>query len=215
MSATHFQSQAIPNGARRPYQDVLDYRLLAAALFLLVLGLVMVTSASLSIAESKLHSPFFFVYRHTFAIGLGLTGALLAFATPMKWWERSGTFLFFFGIFLLILVLVPGIGKTANGATRWINLGAFSLQSSEYMKLFAVAYIAGYLVRRSDEVSSRITGFIKPLLLMGGYACWLAQMSRAGCGWRLRLPRRRWRVNWRMPPARRTTTVCAILRWQR
>jgi len=162
-----FQSQAIPHGARRPYRDALDYRLLAATVFLLVLGLVMVTSASMSIAEAKLQNPFFFVYRHLFAISLGLLGAVLAFATPMTWWERSGTALFFLGILLLILVQVPGLGKTANGATRWIDLGVFSLQSSEYMKLFAVAYIAGYLVRRGDEVSSRITGFIKPLLLIG------------------------------------------------
>jgi cell division protein FtsW len=167
MTAVNLHPQAVPRGARRPYEDVLDYRLLATALFLLVLGLVMVTSASLSIAESKLHSPFYFVYRHVFAMGLGLSAALLAFATPMSWWQRHGTALFFFGILLLVLVLVPGLGRTANGATRWINLGPFSLQSSEYMKLFAVAYIAGYLLRRGDEVSSRLIGFIKPLLLIG------------------------------------------------
>ena len=85
----------------------------------------------------------------------------------MEKWQQHGTALLFFGIFLLLLVQVPGLGKTANGATRWINLGVFSLQSSEYMKLFAVAYIGGYLVRRSDEVSSKFIGFLKPLLLIG------------------------------------------------
>jgi len=93
--------------------------------------------------------------------------AALALSLPMRFWEKSGTVLYFLGILLLLLVLVPGLGKTVNGATRWIPVGPFTLQSSEFVKLFAVLYLSGYLVRRSDEVSSRLSGFIKPLFLIG------------------------------------------------
>jgi cell division protein FtsW len=85
---------------------------------------------------------------------------------PVRWWQRYGTLLFFLGIALLVLVLVPGIGRSVNGATRWIPLGPFNLQSSEFMKFFAVVYVAGYLVRRREEVATRLIGFIKPMILM-------------------------------------------------
>jgi cell division protein FtsW len=151
---------------RRPLLPPLDWWLLGAALFLLGLGLVMVASASLPIAERQGAMPLHYVLRHLIALGLGLSAATLAFALPLSWWEKSGTLLYFAGIGLLLLVLVPGLGKNVNGATRWIPVGPFSLQSSEFVKLFAVIYVAGYLVRRSEEVTTRLSGFAKPLLLI-------------------------------------------------
>ncbi|WP_275097459.1 putative lipid II flippase FtsW [Sedimenticola hydrogenitrophicus] len=150
-------------GEGRKLLPSLDYLLLMAALALLGLGLVMVASASLHrIGEA----PFYYMNRHLLAIGLGLLGALLISQVPVAQWERSGTLLYFTGLLLLVLVLVPGIGREANGATRWIPLGPFNLQSSEFMKLFMVVYIAGYLVRRQLEVAHSIWGFIKPMLLL-------------------------------------------------
>jgi cell division protein FtsW len=150
-------------GEGRKLLPSLDYPLLMAALALLGLGLVMVASASLHrIGEA----PFYYMNRHLLAIGLGLLGALLISRVPVAQWERSGTLLYFTGLLLLVLVLVPGIGREANGATRWIPLGPFNLQSSEFMKLFMVVYIAGYLVRRQLEVAHSIWGFIKPMLLL-------------------------------------------------
>lgn len=154
----------------------LDYWLLGAALLLLGLGLVMVASASLPIAGRHFGAPFHYLIRHGIAVTIALVAAAAAFATPMAWWEKSGTVLYFLGILLLLLVLVPGLGKTVNGATRWIPLGPFSLQSSEFMKLFAVIYVAGYLVRRSEEVSTRLSGFAKPLLLIS-VACALIMVQ--------------------------------------
>jgi cell division protein FtsW len=151
---------------RRMRVPALDYWLLGAALLLLALGFVMVASASLPIADRHGGAPFHFVIRHAIAIALGLAAAGATFSIPMRWWEASGTLLYFVGILLLVLVLLPGLGKTVNGATRWIPLGPFSLQSSEFMKLFGVVYVAGYLVRRSAEVSTRWSGFAKPLLLI-------------------------------------------------
>ena len=160
------QAQLSVGRGRRLRLPPLDYWLLGAALALLGLGLVMVASASMPIGVRHNVGPFYYLLRHGIAIGIGLAAAGAVFATPMAWWEKGGTALYFFGILLLILVLVPGLGRTVNGATRWIPLGPFSLQSSEFMKLFAVIYISGYLVRRSEEVSNRLSGFVKPLLLI-------------------------------------------------
>lgn len=161
MNLTAHRQATIGEGRR--LLPALDYPLLFAALVLLGLGLVMVASASLHrIGEA----PFYYVNRHLVAIGLGLLGALVISRVPVTLWERSGTLLYFIGLLLLVLVLVPGVGREANGATRWIPLGAFNLQSSEFMKLFMVIYIAGYLVRRQLEVAHSIWGFIKPMLLL-------------------------------------------------
>ncbi len=153
-------------GTRRQRLPAMDYWLLCVAAALLGLGLVMVASASMNTADRLFDAPFHYVIRHAIAMCIGLGAAAVVYAVPPEAYEKSGTALYFFGIFLLLLVLVPGLGKTVNGATRWIPLGPFSLQSSEFVKLFAVIYIAGYLVRRSDEVSTRLSGFIKPLLLI-------------------------------------------------
>lgn len=154
--------QATIGEGRKPL-PALDYPLLFSALVLLGLGLVMVASASLHRISD---APFYYMNRHLVAIGLGLLGALVIARIPVALWERSGTLLYFTGLLLLILVLLPGVGREANGATRWIPLGAFNLQSSEFMKLFMVIYIAGYLVRRQLEVAHSIWGFIKPMLLL-------------------------------------------------
>jgi cell division protein FtsW len=144
----------------------MDWSLLFCVLLLLAFGFVMVSSASLSIADRTFDAPFHFVTRHALALGLAMGLGILAFAVPTAWWERSSTALFFIGLLLLVLVLVPGIGRTVNGATRWIPLGPLNLQSSELMKLFAVIYISGYLVRRRQEVTTRLSGFLKPMFLM-------------------------------------------------
>ncbi|MDF1529363.1 MAG: putative lipid II flippase FtsW [Sedimenticola sp.] len=141
----------------------LDYPLIIAAVALLGLGLVMVASASLHRIND---APFYYMNRHLIAIALGLVGCLIVAQIPVAYWERSGALLYFVGLFLLILVLIPGVGREANGATRWIPLGPFNLQSSEFMKLFMVIYIAGYLVRRQLEVALSVWGFIKPMLLL-------------------------------------------------
>ncbi len=143
-----------------------DHWLLGAALLLLCFGFVMVSSASLSIAEKNFGAPFHYVIRHGLAIALGLGAAVLCFRVSLDGWERYGAALYLLGILMLLLVLVPGLGKTVNGATRWIPLGPLNLQSSEFMKFFAVIYVSGYLVRRQREVSNTFAGFLRPMLLV-------------------------------------------------
>jgi cell division protein FtsW len=144
-----------------------DTLLLLCVLALLGLGFVMVTSASLPIAGRVYGEPFFFVIRHGIALGLALVCGLICFAIPVQAWERAGIWLMLIACALLLLVLIPGIGRTANGATRWIPLGPFNLQPSELIKFFAIIYVSGYLVRRQLEVSTSLMGFVRPMLLVG------------------------------------------------
>lgn len=148
----------------------LDYPLLLCAIGLLAFGWVMVTSASMSIAEACCQNPFHYSIRHAIALGLALMLGLMAYNVPPHWWERHGVWLFLASALVLILVLIPGIGRTVNGATRWIPLGPLNIQPSEFVKLFAVLYVAGYLVRHADKVVNQISGFIRPLILIGAAA---------------------------------------------
>lgn len=101
----------------------MDWPLLICVLLLLGFGFIMVASSSMSIADRGFGDPFHFVLRHGLALGLALAAGLLVFLIPANWWEKSGALLFFLGIALLIAVLVPGVGRTVNGATRWIPSG--------------------------------------------------------------------------------------------
>lgn len=141
-----------------------DWVLLLAVLALIGLGIVMVSSASLHLAGSG--NPFHYLSKHMVALTLGVTGALLTLQIPSNWWEKGSTWLYFLGLLLLFVVLIPGLGKTVNGATRWVAVGPFNLQTSEFMKLFLIFFMAGYLVRRQVEVAHTVWGVVKPLLLL-------------------------------------------------
>lgn len=141
-----------------------DWALLLAVLALIGLGIVMVSSASLHLAGSG--NPFHYLSKHMVALTLGVTGALLTLQIPSNWWEKGSTWLYFLGLLLLFVVLIPGLGKTVNGATRWVAVGPFNLQTSEFMKLFLIFFMAGYLVRRQVEVAHTVWGVVKPLLLL-------------------------------------------------
>lgn len=156
-----------PGTRRRDRVQPLDYPLLVCALGLLAFGFVMVASASMSVAETCCHNPFFYVTRHALALGLALAAGLAVYQVPLEGWERSGTWLFLLSLGFLLLVLVPGIGRTVNGATRWIPLGPLNIQPSEFVKLFAVIYVSGYLVRHADSVANQVSGFIRPMVLVG------------------------------------------------
>jgi cell division protein FtsW len=146
------------------HASAVDWMLLLAVLALVGLGIVMVSSASLHLAGSG--NSFHYLSKHLIALALGLMAAFVALQVPSHWWEKGSTLLYFFGLLLLAVVLIPGVGKTVNGATRWVALGPFNLQTSEFMKLFMIFYMSGYLVRRQVEVAHSVWGVIKPLLLL-------------------------------------------------
>ena len=148
------------------YTHTLDPWLLGSALALLMLGLVMVTSASVSVAEASFANPFYyFVKQLIFAVG-GVLLAAVVLTVPTACWERAGWSLLLLALVLLALVLIPGIGKTVNGSSRWLALGPLRLQASEVAKLFLLVYLAGYLVRHAEIVRTRVRGFLRPLLML-------------------------------------------------
>lgn len=144
----------------------LDTWLSLAAAILLVWGLVMVASASVAQAEKLTGQPFYFFWRQLLFIALGLGAGFAMYCVPMKQWETSGPWLVAFAIFLLILVLIPGIGVKVNSARRWIDLGLFRLQASEPARLALILFLAGYITRRQIELQNGFKGLMMPLLLL-------------------------------------------------
>ncbi len=136
------------------------------ALLLLLVGIIMVGSASTEVSARTYGSPFYLLIKHSAYVLIGLVAGIMAILTPVRVWQKLDIPLLIVSFGLLIAVLVPGVGREVNGATRWIPLGFFTLQGSEFVKLFSVFYVAGYLVRHKTEVNTSITGFIKPLVLI-------------------------------------------------
>ncbi len=136
----------------RPPQAQFDELLIWILIALLMLGLVMVYSASIATAEANKfigYQPAYYLLRHGIYIAAGLLVGLFAFQVPVHIWQSYAPYLFLFGAALMILVLVPGVGREVNGSRRWLSLFVINLQPSELMKLFAVLYAADYTVRKS------------------------------------------------------------------
>jgi len=143
----------------------LDVGLLVAAIMLLAIGLVMVASASVSIAERQMNDPLFYLWRQSAFVVLGLLVGFAVLNLRLVYWERLGPWFLLLGLSLLVSVLL--LGREVNGSVRWLSLGPVNFQPSEMMKLFVVVYLAGYLVRRGDEVRESVKGFLKPMALVG------------------------------------------------
>jgi cell division protein FtsW len=136
---------------------------------LLALGVIMVYSASIAIAESSKLSggnPHHFLLRHASFVAVGVVAAAAVLQVPMRYWQAAAPYLFMIGVVLLVAVLIPGIGREVNGSQRWIPLGTLNLQPSELMKLFAVLYAADYTVRKAAHMASFRKGFLPMLLVM-------------------------------------------------
>lgn len=146
--------------------DDLDLPLLLSALVLLGIGLVMVASSSISIAERELSEPLYYFWRQLSYSIVGVITAVIVFKIPLTYLQKAGPILIVIGMVLLLMVLIPGLGKEVNGSMRWLNLGVISLQVSEFVKLATVIYLAGYLVRHNEEVRTNLSGFLRPLVLI-------------------------------------------------
>ena len=143
-----------------------DRVILLLYLVLICIGLVMVASASIGIADQNTGDPFFYAKRQFLRILLSLALLWFACRIPLQFWRRNGMALMLGSIILLAVVLIPGVGHTVNGATRWLNFGLFTFQVSEIAKLFLIIYLSGYLLRRGDEMQINTMGFIKPMLIL-------------------------------------------------
>jgi cell division protein FtsW len=140
-----------------------DTTLVWVVVALLITGVVMVYSASIALPDSPRfarYSTTHFMLRHLLAIGVGVLAALVAFSVPMRQWQSWSGLLFLLGLVLLVIVLIPGVGKVVYGARRWLSFYVFNLQPSELMKLFVVLYAADYTVRKQDQMHAFKKGFL-------------------------------------------------------
>jgi cell division protein FtsW len=154
-----------PQASRRLW--VLDPWLLFSGLALLALGLLMVTSASMPLASSKADQPFYYLLRQGIYVGSGLLFAAFALQVPVDTWRRSAPGLLLTAMGLLLLVLLPGVGREVNGSTRWVVLGPLNVQVSEPAKLFALIYVASYLQRHGAALQTSTMAMLRPLLVLG------------------------------------------------
>ncbi|MEY4453470.1 MAG: integral rane protein involved in stabilizing FstZ ring during cell division [Pseudomonadota bacterium] len=140
-----------------------DHGLFWVSMILIGIGLVMVYSSSIALAETAKkfgNSSSYFLIRQTLFIGIGTIAGFITFLIPIRWWQRASPYLFLIGLFLLILVLIPGIGHKVNGSRRWLSLIVFNLQPSEFMKLFVAMYASDYVLRKSKEIGTFLKGFL-------------------------------------------------------
>ena len=152
-----------------------DRSLAWAALLLMAIGLVMVYSASITTAEASRYTganSAYYLLRHTLFLGAALAAAMAVFLVPVRYWQKGAPWLFLAGVVLLVLVLVPGIGREVNGARRWIDLGTATMQPSELMKLAVVLYGADYTVRKHAVMKSFRRGLL-PMLAVMMFVSWL------------------------------------------
>lgn len=144
----------------------IDCSILLIYLTLILIGLIMVFSASIGIADQQTGDPFYYAKRQFLRIVLSLALVWITYRIPLEFWNKNGMLLMLGSIILLAGVLIPGVGHTVNGSTRWLNFGVFTFQISEVAKLFLIIYLSGYLIRRSQEIQTNTMGFVKPMLIM-------------------------------------------------
>ncbi|HEV8647229.1 MAG TPA: putative lipid II flippase FtsW [Burkholderiales bacterium] len=147
----------------------LDYAVVSLAALLLGIGLVMVYSSSIAIAEAGNYTgnqPAYFLIRHSVFVFVGVMAGFICFQFPTRLWQQAAPYLFLLGVLLLLVVLIPGIGKEVNGSQRWLSLGLFNLQPSELMKLLVMLYAADYTVRKAALMHSFRKGFLPMLMVM-------------------------------------------------
>lgn len=143
-----------------------DFPMLAGCLALLGLGLVMITSASSEVAAVQSGNALYMMTRHLIYLVLGLIACVATMMVPVATWQRLGWLMLIGAFGLLIAVIVPGIGREVNGSMRWIGFGMFNVQPSEIAKVFVVIFLAGYLIRRQQEVRESWMGFFKPFIVL-------------------------------------------------
>ena len=146
----------------------LDPVMFTTALLLLLVGLVMVASASIEMSARNYGHPFHLLFKHAVYLGISVSAGAVVIGLPMKFWQKIDVPLLLLGFILLALVLIPGVGREVNGSVRWISLGFFTIQGSEFLKLFIVVYIAGYLVRVGGMEQADLRSFVKPLAILVG-----------------------------------------------
>ncbi len=144
-----------------------DPVLAGSALLLLFGGLIMVGSASTEVSARLYGSAFHMLMKHGFYMGVGLAAAFCVLFMPVALWRKLSLPLLVVSFMLLTVVLVPGVGREVKGAARWISFGAFSLQGSEFVKLFSVVFVAAYLVQQKQFLQERFRALFWLMVVLG------------------------------------------------
>ena len=154
----------------RPRRLALDPWVIGPVLALLLVGLVMVASASIGISDRATGAPFGYFERQLMYAALGLVAGAVALCVPTAAWDRYSKLLLAAGFVLLVLVLIPGLGHEVNGSRRWLRLGIMNFQVSELARVLLLTYLASYAVRRADELKASFGGFAKPVGVLAAAA---------------------------------------------
>ncbi|MDP5072028.1 MAG: putative lipid II flippase FtsW [Congregibacter sp.] len=144
-----------------------DLLLLSIAVALLLIGLIAISSASVGYAEATYGNMWHHSLRHLVYLALALVCGLVCYQVPIEFWYRSGWLLLLLSSLLLILVLVPGVGRNVNGSQRWLALGPLTLQPSELAKAAMIVYLSGYLLRQGKALQESWQGILRPLMILG------------------------------------------------
>ena len=144
-----------------------DIHFVLAACALACLGFLLVASSSIEVASDRFGQPLSFAVKHAVFLLIASIAGVVAYLIPTRWWYNYATYFLFASIVLLGIILIPGIGLTVKGATRWLSLGIFNLQPSEIAKFTMMLFLASYLVRRLEEVRQKFSGFVKPMAVVG------------------------------------------------
>ena len=144
-----------------------DIHFVLAACALACLGLLLVASSSIEVASDRHGQPFSFAVKHGLFLAIASAGSIVAYLIPTRWWYHYATHFLLLSMILLAIILIPGVGLTVKGATRWLDFGFFNLQPSEFAKFTMMLFLASYLVRRLEEVRRQFSGFVKPMAVVG------------------------------------------------
>jgi cell division protein FtsW len=166
--------RAIDATVRRPVsmrpRALYDRWLLSAVIALLIIGLMMVASSSVMVSTKYFHQPFHFLIRQACYLFIGCLVAIVIMRIDSSTWEKCSVPMVFICLFLLIMVLIPGVGRVVNGSRRWLSLGPIGVQVSELAKMTMVLYVAGYLVRQKNNMTKGAAGFIRPMIVLSMFA---------------------------------------------
>jgi cell division protein FtsW len=170
MSAPASTVNSYARSSGQPRRLILDPWVVGTVAALLLIGLVMVASASIGISEKETGHAFHYFQRQLLFVAAGLIAAGIGLAVPTRIWEEYSVYLLGGAFLLLVVVLIPGIGYEVNGARRWIRLGFMNFQVSEAARVMLLMYVASYAVRRSDELRTDFKGFMTPVGVLAAAA---------------------------------------------
>ncbi len=170
MSMAHYSQHNQRGRVRQKPISLYDKWLMVAVIGLLIIGLMMVASSSVMVSTKYYHQPFHFLIRQACYLFVGFLVAIVVMRIDSNTWEKISVPLLLICMVLLVVVLIPGIGRVVNGSRRWVAIGPITIQVSELAKVTMILYLSGYLVRQQQSVGQSIIGFIKPMIVLAIFA---------------------------------------------